>query len=63
MHDDERMILDGLVAGADGYLLKTDADAHLAEAVAALVAGRTFFSPAIAEPLRTLTTCRASGGA
>ena len=44
MHDDERYFLEGLQAGAFGYVLKRAADADLIEAVRTVAAGRRFFS-------------------
>jgi DNA-binding NarL/FixJ family response regulator len=44
MHDDERYFLEGLEAGAFGYVLKRAADADLIEAVRTVASGRRFFS-------------------
>jgi DNA-binding NarL/FixJ family response regulator len=44
MHDDERYFLEGLEAGACGYVLKRAADADLIEAVRTVASGRRFFS-------------------
>jgi DNA-binding NarL/FixJ family response regulator len=44
MHDDERYFLEGLAAGAFGYVLKRAADADLIEAVRTVASGRRFFS-------------------
>ena len=44
MHDDERYFLEGLAAGACGYVLKRAADADLIEAVRTVASGRRFFS-------------------
>jgi DNA-binding NarL/FixJ family response regulator len=44
MHDDERYVHDALRAGASGYVLKSQADAELIEAVRAVAAGRRFVS-------------------
>jgi DNA-binding NarL/FixJ family response regulator len=49
MHADEAYIIQALHAGAKGYLLKDSADAELIRAVAAVVAGKSFFSPAVAQ--------------
>jgi two-component system response regulator NreC len=49
MHADEAYIIQALQAGAKGYLLKDSADAELIRAVAAVVAGKSFFSPAVAQ--------------
>jgi DNA-binding NarL/FixJ family response regulator len=45
MHDSEQAIQDVLRAGALGLVLKTDADHVLLEAVEAVAAKRTFFTP------------------
>ena len=48
MHADEAYITQALQAGARGYLLKDSADTDLIRAVAAVAAGKSFFSPAVA---------------
>jgi two-component system, NarL family, response regulator NreC len=48
MHADEAYVIQVLQAGAAGYLLKDSADVDLMQAVAAVSAGKSFFSPAIA---------------
>ncbi len=48
MHSDESYILQALQAGARAYLLKDSADTDLIRGVAAAVAGKSFFSPAVA---------------
>lgn len=48
MHADEAYVIQILQAGATGYLLKDSADVDLIQAVAAVAAGKSFFSPAIA---------------
>ena len=45
MHEDERYFLEGLEAGAAGYVLKRAADADLIDAIRAVAGGRTFLSP------------------
>jgi DNA-binding NarL/FixJ family response regulator len=52
MHDDERYFLEGLEAGAAGYVLKRAADTDLIGAVRTIAAGRTFLSD---DAQRTLT--------
>ncbi len=47
MHDSEPMLRGALEAGAHAYVLKSDLDNSLIEAVEALCEGREFFSPAI----------------
>jgi DNA-binding NarL/FixJ family response regulator len=44
MHDEERYFLDGLAAGAAGYVLKHAADTDLIGAVRTVAGGRTFLS-------------------
>jgi DNA-binding NarL/FixJ family response regulator len=44
MHDAEELVRQVLVAGASGFLLKTDAGGDLVAAVEALQEGRTFFT-------------------
>ena len=44
MHEDERYFLEGLDAGASGYVLKRAADTDLIEALRTVAAGRTFLS-------------------
>lgn len=47
MHSDEAYITQALQAGAKGYLLKDSADTELIDAVSAIAAGKSFFSPAV----------------
>ena len=49
MHAEEAYITQAMRAGARGYLLKDSADADLIRAVAAVAAGKSFFSPAVAK--------------
>ena len=51
MHDDERYFLEGLDAGAAGYVLKRAADTDLIDAIRAIADGRTFLSTASQEAL------------
>lgn len=51
MHIDESYIVKALDAGARGYLLKDNADEDIERAIRAVVAGKPFFSPAIAQAL------------
>jgi len=55
MHDDDETVAGGLAAGARGYLLKTEGEAQLIAAIAALAVHRPYFSPAIAEMLLEAT--------
>lgn len=59
MHLSEAYVTRALEAGAKGYLLKDSADTDVVRGVQAVVAGRTFFSPAVATVLREQT---AAGG-
>ena len=49
MHGDEAYITRALQAGAHGYLLKDSADTDLIRGVAAVAAGKSFFSPTVAK--------------
>jgi two-component system response regulator NreC len=51
MHADEVYLLRALSAGVRGYLIKGSADQDLVRAVRAVMEGRCFFSPAIAQML------------
>ena len=51
MHDDERYLFEALRAGASGYVLKTQADADLVEAIGAVQRGEPFLSPAAQQSL------------
>ena len=51
MHSDEGYVLRALKAGAKAYLLKDSAEADLAAAIRAVVAGKSFFSPAVGKVL------------
>jgi DNA-binding NarL/FixJ family response regulator len=52
MHDDERYFLEGLEAGATGYVLKRAADTDLIGAVRMVAGGRTFLSTDAQRALR-----------
>jgi DNA-binding NarL/FixJ family response regulator len=45
MHDDERYLFEALKAGASGYVLKSQADEDLLEAIAAVERGEPFLTP------------------
>jgi DNA-binding NarL/FixJ family response regulator len=47
MHSDETYVLRCLRAGAHAYVLKESAEGELIEAIRAVMAGRTFFSPKV----------------
>lgn len=51
MHSDETYILRALQAGARGYLLKDSAGKDLIRGVAAVSAGKTFFSQVVAQSM------------
>lgn len=51
MHSDEELIRKTLKAGARGYLLKSDAERDLINAVEALLHGKTFFTAAASDVL------------
>ena len=51
MHDDEALIAQALEAGVRAYLLKSDAQAYLLAAVAALAVHKPFFTGQISETL------------
>lgn len=49
MHADQAYITQAVQAGARGYLLKDSAAHELVQAVTAVAAGKSFFSPAVAQ--------------
>lgn len=51
MHDDERYLFDALKAGAGGYVLKSEADHQLVDAVRAVAAGEPFLTGAAQQRL------------
>src|SRR3712207_9590513 len=51
MHESERLVREGLGAGAKGYLLKSDAARSIAAAVEALAAHRPYFNWKVSETL------------
>src|SRR2546423_2561571 len=51
MHDDERYLFEALEAGASGYVLKTQADTDLVEAIRAVERGEPFLTPAAQQAL------------
>lgn len=51
MHDAEPMFRGAMKAGAQGYVLKSDMDGRLIEAVEALCENRAFFSPSISHTI------------
>ena len=52
MHSDESYVIRSLKAGARAYLLKDSAEADLIEAIHAISAGKSFFSPAVSRILK-----------
>lgn len=55
-HEDEETVSAGLAAGARGYLLKTDSERHLEDAIAALAADQPYFSSSVADLVRAGAT-------
>src|SRR5258707_6316473 len=51
VHDDVEYVLESVRAGAHGYLRKDSTPAELREAIRTVHAGRTYFSPALAEQM------------
>jgi DNA-binding NarL/FixJ family response regulator len=51
MHENETLIRDLLLAGARGYVLKSDTPETVVDALRAVRAGRPFFSPSISETI------------
>ena len=49
MHSDQAYVTQAVQAGARGYLLKESAGSELIAAISAVAAGKTFFSPAVAQ--------------
>src|SRR5687768_11479133 len=51
MHDDDRYLFEALKAGASGYVLKTQADTDLLDAIRAVERGEPFLTPAAQQAL------------
>jgi two-component system, NarL family, response regulator NreC len=49
MHSDQAYVTQAVQAGARGYLLKESAGSELIAAIAAIAAGKSFFSPPVAQ--------------
>lgn len=49
MHSDQAYVTQAVKAGARGYVLKDSAGADIIQAVSALMAGKSYFSPPVAE--------------
>jgi two-component system response regulator NreC len=49
LHDEEYYVLNSIMYGASGYILKEDVSAHLALAVGAVASGLFYFSPILRE--------------
>jgi DNA-binding NarL/FixJ family response regulator len=49
MHSDQAYVTQAVQAGARGYLLKESAGAELIAAITAVAAGKSFFSPSVAQ--------------
>lgn len=56
MHESEQMVREVIAAGAQGYVLKSDAGRDLVHAVQTLRRGETFFSQRIAHQARGVST-------
>jgi len=52
MHRDEDHLKEAVAAGADGYLLKGDAEKELFEAIDTVLAGRIYITPHLADDSR-----------
>lgn len=52
MHGDEAYVTQAVKAGAKGYVLKESASAELIDAVSAVAAGGTYYSPVVADLLQ-----------
>src|SRR4051795_3115716 len=63
MHDSDELISEVLHAGARGYLLKSEADDQILDAVAMLARHRPFFSSAVSETLLNNLTSGKQGHA
>lgn len=61
MHSDEAYVTRALHAGATGYMLKDSAGKDLLKGVAAVAAGKSFFSPAVARLMLDDYVRRAAG--
>jgi DNA-binding NarL/FixJ family response regulator len=57
MHESDLLLHESLKAGANGYLLKEDADAYLVSAVEALRRHKQYFSPKIASAMAAEEPC------
>jgi two-component system response regulator NreC len=62
VHYDEPSVMEGLDAGASGYLLKDASGDELVRAVRAVAADQSYFSPAIARVLAHRAIAKRSGG-
>jgi DNA-binding NarL/FixJ family response regulator len=60
MHRDKEYVHQALASGADGYLLKEDADTELFSAIKAIREGRLYVSPSLSQELTAYwqQTCR-----
>jgi DNA-binding NarL/FixJ family response regulator len=58
MHKKKSFVQSGLRAGADGFLLKEDADSELYRAIESLKKGGNYFSPLLSTIMFNLTTAR-----
>lgn len=61
MHKDKEYLYHGFAAGAEGYLLKEDADTELLNAIETLKRGGTYVSPLLSPQLTDLLVGKYSG--
>jgi DNA-binding NarL/FixJ family response regulator len=62
MHKDKEYLYHAFAAGAEGYLLKEDADTELLNAIETLKKGGTYVSPLLSPQLTDLMVGKYSGG-
>lgn len=62
LHDSPDLLRDALLAGARGYLLKTDASLHLVAAIEAVAGHKPFFSPEVSAKMLDLVLAHESPG-
>jgi DNA-binding NarL/FixJ family response regulator len=61
MYDDQQYVFESLKAGASGYVLKAAAFQELLTAIAAVMGGRNYISPALSDTVMTDYVRRAKG--
>lgn len=62
MHDSEDLVREVFAAGARGYVLKSDAELYLIEALKSLARHKPFFTPRISEAILNSLAAPVSGG-